>query len=76
MDASLLMDLRCFKENLNAVRIIKWYKKALLKSAEMLYGKNNHDWILQEDNDPKHRSRFCTKWKQETHIVTLQWPLQ
>ena len=42
----------------------------------MLYGKNNHDWMVQEDNDPKHRSRLCTQWKQENHIVTLDWPSQ
>ena len=43
----------------------------LLMSAENFHGKNNHDWILHEDSDPKHRSRLCTQWKQEKHIVTL-----
>ena len=33
-------------------------------------------WILQEDNDPKHRSRLCTDWKQENGIITLDWPSQ
>ncbi|EFN89281.1 Transposable element Tcb2 transposase, partial [Harpegnathos saltator] len=33
-------------------------------------------WILQEDNDPKHRSKFCTEWKEQSDIVTLDWPSQ
>ena len=54
----------CFTENLNAVRIIKLHKKKdLVKPAEMLYGKNNHDCILQVDNHPKHKSRLCTQRK-------------
>ena len=34
------------------------------------------DWILQENNDPKHRSRLCTAWKTENAITTLDWPSQ
>jgi transposase len=29
---------------------------------------------LQEDNDPKHRSKIETKWKGENKINVLQWP--
>ena len=32
--------------------------------------------MLQEADDPKHRSRLCNQWKQENHIVTLDWPSQ
>ena len=42
----------------------------------MLCEKNNYDWILQEDNDPKHRSRLCTQLKLDTHTVTLHWSSQ
>ncbi|KYN38511.1 hypothetical protein ALC56_07111 [Trachymyrmex septentrionalis] len=36
------------------------YKKTLLPSAERWFIDKNEDWILQEDNDPKHRSKLCT----------------
>lgn len=48
----------------------------LLKSAEMPYDKNNYDWILQENNEPMHRRRLCTQWKEENCIVTLNWTPQ
>ena len=41
-----------------------------------MFGANNKDWILQEDNDPKHRSHLCTSWKAENGITTLDWPSQ
>lgn len=31
----------------------------------MFYGEGNRNWQLLEDNDPKHRSRLCTQWKNE-----------
>lgn len=45
IDASVLM-LRKLERLWNEL-----YKKGLLKSAEILYSKKNHDWILQEEND-------------------------
>ena len=45
-------------------------------SAERWFIDKNEDWILQEDNDPKHRSKLCTEWKQQSGIVTLDWPSQ
>lgn len=65
-----------FTRNLDANLMVQLYKKGLLKSAEKLYGPNNHGWILQEDNDPKHRSRLCTSWKEQNGITTLDWPSQ
>jgi len=38
--------------------------------------RKNETWLLQEDNDPKHRSCFRTAWKQENNIDILDWPLQ
>ena len=46
----------------------------LLRSATKMFGADTADWILQEDNDPKHRSRLCTAWKTENGITTLDWP--
>ena len=41
-----------------------------------MFGADTADWILQEDNDQKHRSRLCTAWKTENGITTLDWPSQ
>ena len=30
--------------------------------------------IFQDDNDPKHRSKVVTKWKEENNIISLDWP--
>lgn len=68
--------LICFTKNLNAELMLELYKSGLLKSAEKLYGKDNRDWILQEDNDPKHRSRLCTRWKENNGVTTMDWPSQ
>ena len=53
--------LYLFTCNLNAEKMLEIYKKALLPSAERWFIDKNEDWILQEDNDPKHRSKLCTE---------------
>lgn len=65
-----------FTENLNAERMVKLYQKGLIPSVRKWFGDNNNQWILQEDNDPKHRSRRCTEWKLLNGISTLEWPSQ
>lgn len=68
--------LHLFTYNLNAPKMLKIYEKYLLPTAERCFIKKNEDWILQEDNDPKHRSKLCTEWKEQSGIVTLDWPSQ
>uniref|UniRef100_A0A6M2DVS0 Putative transposable element n=1 Tax=Xenopsylla cheopis TaxID=163159 RepID=A0A6M2DVS0_XENCH len=51
--------------------MIKIYKKTLLSSAKGWFITKNENWIVQEDNDPKHRSKLCTQWKTQSGIVTL-----
>lgn len=68
--------LHIFTDNLNAAKMVKIYEKALLPSAQKWFIRKNTKWILQEDNDPKHRSRLCTAWKQENDIELLDWPSQ
>ena len=46
--------IELFTENLNAQEMVQIYEHGL-RSAEKMFGVNNNDWILQEDNDPKHR---------------------
>ena len=52
----------------------KIYKKGLLGSGYEIFGKNNLGWILQEDNDLKHRSKIAKKWKKKHGIIELPWP--
>ncbi|CAG9569551.1 unnamed protein product [Danaus chrysippus] len=68
--------LHLFTDNRNAEKMLKIYKKALLPSAKRWFIKRNEDWILHEDNDPKHLSKLCTEWKAQSGIVTLDWPSQ
>jgi len=63
----------CFTENLTSEKLCEIYSNALIESSQKLFPETN-DWILQEDNDPKHRSKIATKWKDENKINVLQWP--
>lgn len=35
---------------------------------------NEQNFILQDDNDPKHRAKIITKWKDEKKIKYIDWP--
>ncbi|CAF0792472.1 unnamed protein product [Rotaria sordida] len=64
----------CFQHNLTSDFLCnEIYQNALLPTARSHFGRR-HDWVLLEDNDPKHRSRFSIQWKREHHITTLPWP--
>ena len=65
-----------FTKNLNAAGLITIYQHALLPSAKSLFGPHNSTWVLQEDNDPKHKSKLATQWKASHNISTLPWPAQ
>ena len=54
-------NIYCFKTNLNSNLLCNIYKTNLLHSAKIFFGKDNHSWILQEDNDPKHTSGKAQK---------------
>ena len=69
-------NLYLFTGTLDAEKMTKIYEKALLPSAKKMFPHQNDFWILQEDNDPKHRSRLCTTWKAEHGINVLDWPSQ
>ena len=38
--------------------------------------KLNRSWVMQQDNDPKHRSKSTTQWLQQKKIPLLEWPSQ
>ena len=44
-----------------------------MASASKFFGEGCLDWILQEDNDPKHRSKIAQKWKTENNVEVLPW---
>lgn len=68
--------LELFTQNLDSKKMVKIYQRGLLKSVNKMYNSKDENWVLQEDNDPKHRSRICTTWKEENGITTLDWPSQ
>ncbi|CAK9833892.1 Transposable element Tcb2 transposase [Anthophora retusa] len=65
-----------FTDNLNAQKMLKLYQRGLLVSAKHWFKSTRDHWILQEDNDPKHRSRLCTEWKTANGVNVLDWPSQ
>jgi hypothetical protein len=63
----------CFKENMTSTVLCdKIYTNALLPSASKLFAQNEV-WLLLEDNDPKHRSKYSVGWKEDHGIETLPW---
>jgi transposase len=66
--------LVCFGCNLNAKFMITVYERGLLPSVVELFGEDCDEWILQEDNDPKHRSKIVKEWKEENDVKVLPWP--
>lgn len=66
--------LICFRRNLDAHFMCSIYERGLLASADEFFGEDSLEWILQEDNDPKYRSKIAKKWKEEHNIVELPWP--
>ena len=69
-------NIYCFTNNLNAELLCTIYKTTLLSSARKLFGRDNHSWRLQEDNDPKHTSEKAERWRNEHDINRISWPSQ
>ena len=65
-----------FHQNLNAKLLVQIYNKGLLPSAAEWFGDEEEDWVLQEDNDPKHTSKIAKAWRADKNIVRLHWPPQ
>ena len=63
--------LVCFQQNLIANFMCKIYKRGLLPFSTEFFGADNLEWFLQEDNDPKHRSKIARNWKEENGISVL-----
>ena len=64
----------CFKENLNAELMCDIYKRGLLPTVRKQFGRDSVLWKLQEDNDPKHRSKLAVNWKRNNGVHEIYWP--
>src|SRR4030081_876099 len=67
-------NIYCFTNNLNADLLYTIYETTLFPSAGIFFGKDNHSWSLQEDNDPKHMSKKAQKWRKENQVKRIFWP--
>src|SRR5579871_1335765 len=66
-------NIYCFTDNLNAELLCTIYKTTLLPSARKFFGRDNHSWFLQEDNDPKHTSGKVESWRDEHQVKRISW---
>ena len=64
----------CFKENLNAELMCDIYKRGLFPTVRKQFGHDSMLWKLQEDNDPKHRSKLAVNWKRNNEVHEIYWP--
>ena len=64
-------EVHTFTQNMDGPLYCEILEEHLESSAAALF---KGPWILQEDNDPKHKSRVAEDWKREHHIKVLPWP--
>jgi transposase len=63
-----------FESTLDSFKMIEIYEKGLLSTSQYYFGPNNDNWILCEDNDPKHRSKMVASFKASKDIIAMDWP--
>jgi len=49
-------------------------ERHMLPSTAWLLPRGCTDFILQQDDDPKHTSRRAQRWLEANHVATLAWP--
>ena len=60
-----------FEGNLTSQRYTDILENFLLPNADVFFG---NDWILQQDNDPKHTAKHAKQWFQEKNVTVLPFP--
>ena len=66
-------ELYCFTGILNGTRMLDLYNKGLKRSVNRWFSSSDQ-WILQEDNDPKHTCTLAKSWKSSENVQMLKWP--
>ena len=66
--------LKMFTKNLDSELMCSIYKIQLMSSVKKIFSLANQQWILLEDNDPKHTSKKSTKLKEELGIIRMKFP--
>jgi len=51
-------------------------ERHMLPSTSWLLPRGCTDFVLQQDNDPKHTSRRAHRWLEAKHVAILAWPAQ
>ena len=64
-------NIYCFTENMNSELLCKIYQKSFIPSAKMLFGAEDQTWVIQEDNDPKHKSKKATNFRAKYNIKKI-----
>ena len=62
--------------NMTASVYTEILERHMLPSTAWLLPHKCADFILQQDNDPKHTSRRAQRWLEANHVATLAWPAQ
>jgi hypothetical protein len=65
-----LGNLVILEENLTGARYVKLLQENLLASAEKM--SLGSDFVFQQDNDPKHRSRLAKNFFEENKIKVME----
>lgn len=60
-----------FMEIMDSHLYVDILKNNLVESAKYQFG---HRWTFQQDNDPKHTSKFTRKWLSDNVPILLEWP--
>ena len=71
MSSSGFLSLFVFNENLTGSLYKTILRKSVIPAVQRVVGE---DWILQDDNDPKHRAAEVEACKEKLSITTLPWP--
>ena len=67
-------DLYMVEGNLEQNQYKKILQRHMLPSARRMF--DGHEWIFQQDNDPKHTSIRCQNYLNEKNVQQLEWPAQ
>ncbi|KAA6383563.1 MAG: putative Transposable element Tc1 transposase [Streblomastix strix] len=71
MSAKGVESIHIIERNLNAKQYVRILEDHLIEDGTRLCGKN---FIMQADNDPKHKSRLVQKWLARNKIEQVSWP--